>query len=265
MNSARPEQKYSADLIQRISTFVTRGQGSFEALAREAFDFQYRLVQPFRRLCDHRGVTPPSLDPFDWTHIPAVPVMAFRRQKMHAEEPVEIFRSSGTTGGEQDRSLHYHPFPDLYREVIDATFPHACLPADRPPGRRPMLSLVPSRATIPDSSLSFMCEHILNRFGAESSLVVVGAEGLDVDAANAWVDGLGEEPGTVLTTAFALSYWLDALEEAGIMKRLPAGSTLFETSGFKGRARELQRQELLERIELLFGLARPRPWFVNTE
>lgn len=240
-------------LIHRVTAFVAHGTGSFEKLAQEAFDFQYRRVPPFRRLCDHRGLNPQSLDPFDWTRIPAVPVMAFRRQKLHAAEAVEIFRSSGTTGGPQDRSVHYHPFPDLYRRVIETTFPRACLPASRPPGRRAMLSLVPSRATVPDSSLGFMCEHILNRFGTATA-VAMGAEGLDVDTANAWVDSLAGEPGTVLTTAFALSYWLDALEQAGMRKELPAGSTLFETGGFKGRARELERRELLKRVQRLLGL-----------
>ncbi len=268
MNSTHPREgtspgrvdREAADLdteslVRRVTAFVGQGTGSFETLAREAFDFQYHRVAPFRRLCDHRGLTPQSLDPFDWTRIPAVPVMAFRRQKLHAAEPVEIFRSSGTTGGAQARSVHYHPFPDLYRRVIDATFPHACLPADCPPGRRPMLSLVPSRSTVPDSSLGFMCEHIVNRFATAGSVVAMGADGLDADAANTWVDGLRGRPGTILTTAFALSYWLDALEQAGLRKELPKGSTLFETGGFKGRARELERRELLERIERLLGLS----------
>ena len=244
----------SEQLVQRVSAFITRSEESFDALARDVFAFQYQRVLPFQRLCDHRGITPESLDPFDWTRIPAVPVMAFRHQKLHAAEAREIFRSSGTTGGQQERSVHYHPFPALYRQVIDATFADACLPADRAPGRRPMLSLVPSRTTVPDSSLGFMCEHILNQFGAPDSVVALGNAGLDPDAANGWVDGLRGRPGTVLTTAFALSYWLEALESSGLKKELPLGSTLFETGGFKGRVRELQREELLGRVHRLLGL-----------
>ena len=51
--------------------------------------------------------------------------------------------ASGTSGGE--RSVHHHPFPDLYRAAIDASFPAFCLPrGDRPP----MLALVPPHVDV---------------------------------------------------------------------------------------------------------------------
>lgn len=263
------------DLISDVTAFVDEGiddDERFDALSRRAFELQYDRVVPFRRLCDHRGVTPADLPAkaesaaAPWQRIPAVPVIAFRSQALHVTEPVEIFRSSGTTAGDALRSVHRHPFPELYRRVIDATFARHCLPESRLPESRlpgdeaktrPMLSLIPPRQVIEDSSLGFMADHVLRSHGDPSrTSVAMGADGLDIDAAEAWVRSLDGEPGTVLTTAFALAFWLDGLEKADLRLELPPGSTLFETGGFKGRSRELTRSELLDAVELRLGLDR---------
>jgi hypothetical protein len=45
-------------------------------------------------------------------------------------------------------------------------------------------------------------------------------------------------------TAFAFVHWLEALEQRGLRLSLPAGTRIMETGGFKGRARELPREQL---------------------
>ena len=84
----------------------------------------------------------------DWRQVPPVPAAAFKSLTLAAAPAVEIFRSSGTTDatGEQ-RSVHHQPFPDLYRRVIDASFPRFCLPFSS--GPLPILSLIPSREGLP--------------------------------------------------------------------------------------------------------------------
>ena len=245
------------ELVEQIATAVDAGvddAARFDELTRRAFALQYARIPALRRLCDARGVDPGALgDKEPWRRVPAVPVIAYRTQDLCVTTPQEIFRSSGTTGGDEQRSVHRHPFPGLYRRVIDATFAAACLPE---PGRRPMLSLIPSRAVVGDSSLGFMADHILDTWGeAPHVRIAMGADGLDTAAARAWVEGLDGRPGTLLTTAFALAFWLDALRRDGTRLSLPAGSTIFETGGFKGRTRELTRQELLAEVEERLGTA----------
>jgi len=199
--------------------------------------------------------------------------------------------TTGTLPGEARRSVHRHPFPSLYRETIDAAFPGSCLPrrsglhtsspgaegspgADRSPGAEPalsdavpMLSLIPARADVPDSSLSFMVNHVLERWGAAGSATVLGPAGLNADAAAAWVraaggpgnsagptgpvDRTGGEPPRpclVLATGLALAGWLERLEEADTVCPLPPGSVVFETGGSKGRSHALGRAELLAAV-----------------
>ncbi len=231
-------------LAERVARFVRRPEPeAFEALAREAFAFQYERVAPFRELCDRRAATPATVA--SWREVPTVPTLAFKSLDLAAAPAVETFRSSGTTG--ERRSVHRHPYPDLYRAVIDATFPDAVLAGlERPP----MLSLVPARAVLPDSSLAFLADHAIERFGAEDSATVFGARGLDGKAARSWLAARQRDrrPAAILATALALAALLDALERLDLRFRLPAGSRLFETGGFKGRRREVGSGELAARV-----------------
>lgn len=256
--SFRPLPPDVAALLARVEAFVAgpvagpgeaSAEDDFERLAVDAFRLQCRHIPAWSRFCASRGVDPDQVA--SWREVPPLPIFAFRSLPLHLAEPRELFRSSGTTGGPDERSVHQHPFPDLYRRVIDLTFALAAFG----PGagaRRPVLSLVPSREDVADSSLGFWAAHILARHGAAGSEVAMTREGVDVAAADAFCHRAAEsgEPVTVLATAFALLDWL----ERGRRPRLPPGSTLVETGGFKGRRREVTRPELLALVENELGL-----------
>lgn len=237
-------------MLQRIERFVADPSSEgFAALALDAFAFQYERIEPYRRLADRRGARPGELD--DWRQIPPTPTSAFKTVELAAAPEREVFRSSGTGGG--DRSVHHHPYPELYRRVIDASFPAFCLPRGESP---PMLSLVASRRDLPDSSLAFMVDHVLRRFGAPDSLEALGKRRLEAAAARSWLGARQRDgrPCLVLATAFALVELLDALDRLGLRFRLPAGSAVFETGGFKGRTREVSPAELAELVGERLGV-----------
>jgi len=240
-------------LLHRIERFIRGVDGDFDALAAAAARFGYERVEPYRRLCDRRGITPEALE--DWRLAPAVPTSAFKSLRLAAAEPLETFRSSGTTRGAERRSVHYHSYPDLYRTVIDATFAAACLPAGS--GRLPILSLIPDRAIAPDSSLSFMAAHVFERHAAHGSAWAASDSGFDLDLACRWLRTRAEgEPVLVLATALALILLLDRLEgESGCAIRLPPGSRVFETGGFKGKRLETTPEAVRRRARTLLGLA----------
>jgi acyl-protein synthetase LuxE len=243
----------AAVIEERIARFVASCMGSaaapaesFEELALAAFAFQFEHIPPYRRLCAGRGASPDAVH--DWRRIPPLPVSAFKTLDVSAGPARETFRSSGTTQG-QVRSVHRHPFPDLYRAVIDASFPVFCLSAGTGP-RLPVLSLIPSREQLPDSSLSFMADHVLTRWGSPESATLIGARGVEAARARSWAGSRQREgrPVLVLATALALVQWLDWLDRVDLRFRLPAGSIVFETGGFKGRTAEVIREELLGRL-----------------
>jgi hypothetical protein len=227
-------------VLDAILAAITNGPAEpFDDLARAAFAFQYERIPALRDLADRRGIAPAAIR--SWRAVPMVPVAAFRRLELAAGQPVELFRSSGTSGGE--RSVHHHPFPGLYRAAIDASFPAFCLPHG---GRPPMLALVPPRSQVTDSSLGFMVDHLLTRFGDPRSAYAFGPHGVEAAAARSWLAARQRDqaPVMLLATAFALVDLLAALARYGLRFRLAPGSTLFLTGGFKGRQREHTLAEL---------------------
>ena len=252
--AAANRDKIPPVIVDRVTRFLTSPQSEpFEDLALAAFAWQLERVEPFRRLCERRGVSPATVT--DWRQVPPVPTAAFKTMTLAAAPAVEIFRSSGTTSGEE-RSVHHQPFPDLYRAVIDASFPRFCLPFAGAGGKLPILSLIPAPEQLPDSSLSFMAGHILARWGSPESATAFGPRGVEAAPARSWAGARQREgrPVLVLATAFALAQWLDGLERLGLKFRLPAGSAVFETGGFKGRATEIAREDLLARLQAWTGV-----------
>ena len=82
-----------------------------------------------------------------------------------------------------------------------------------------------------------MADHILARYGGPESATAFGPRGVEAAQARSWAGARQREgrPVLVLATAFALAQWLDGLERLGLKFRLPAGSAVFETGGFKGK------------------------------
>ncbi len=254
--SSSPE----SPLPDRIARFVADSASSlpasdFDSLALAAYRFQVERIEPLRRLAESRGLDPDRIA--SWRDVPLVPAASFKTLALAAAPAIETFRSTGTVLGAEGRSVHHHPFPDLYRQTIESAFPRYCLGGlDRPP----MLSLVPSREMLPDSSLSFMVDHVVSRFGSPESANVVGTRGVEAGPARSWAGARQRagRPVVVLSTALALDQWLGSLERQDLHFRLPAGSVLFETGGFKGRETEITRDQLVERIESRLGIPRQR-------
>jgi hypothetical protein len=247
---------------REIRDFIRSGEPAagphFDGLLRRALSFQLDRVEPLRRLARARGLTLDALDALPtWSHVPLVPVLAFKSLDLSAAAPEATFLSSGTLG---ERSRHGHPFLDLYRETIDATFPGAVLAGCAEFAKPDMLSLVASRESAPDSSLSFMIDHVLGTWGGRGSAVGIGPRGVEAAKVRSWLGAhqRGGAPIAILTTGFALVELLDALERLGVRFRMPPGSVIFETGGLKGRGREISREELLDRVEGWLGIPRQR-------
>ncbi len=243
-------------IVERISSQIRAPQGEeFESLALAAFAYQFERLAVYRAMCERAGKTPGKVA--SWRDVPMIPATAFASVELATAPPEETFRSSGTLdsrlGGTpaSGRSVHRHPFPALYRAAIDASFPRFCLPrGDRPADLPAMLALVPPRSVAPDSSLGFMVDHLLTRFGGAGSDYAFGERGVEGAQARSWCGARQREgrPVMILATSFALADLLDFLARIDLKFRLPPGSVVFETGGFKGRAREVSRAELHRRL-----------------
>lgn len=254
-----------ADELERLfrrGVNVALDDDAFDVRARRVFRFQFRHNEVYGAFCRSRGVTPDGLG--GWREIPPVPTRAFKHLPLvsgPSEEAEVVFRTSGTSRGPDSRGEHAVRDLALYRASLLPNFRAHLLPGGE---RLPLVSLVPSPEDAPDSSLSYMVGVVDEELAAPGGGFFVRPDtGIAEDELEETLDRLESEGRPVLlaATAFALVHWMDALDRRGRRFRLPAGSRMMETGGYKGRSRELGRAELYAAVEERLGL--PAPAVVN--
>lgn len=228
---------------------------AFNAVALRVFASQYERNAPYAAFCSRRGRTPGNVA--HWTAIPAVPTAAFKEVELVAGDPAvaeAVFRTSGTTRGAEKRGVHYVMDLSLYHASLIPSFAACVLPdgADLM-----MLSLVPPAAAMPDSSLAHMIDVVMDRLGSAGSAHCASvADGID----HARLTGMlreaerGATPVCLLGTSFAFVHWLDELTRTGERFRLPTGSRLMDTGGYKGHGRRVDEAVLRDTYSDMLGL-----------
>ena len=224
----------------------------FDDLARRVSAHQCERNPAFARFCEARGVQPGSWS--SWRDLPPVPARAFRERGLVSRGPAQaVFRTSGTTGGGTERGEHRVPDLSLYHASLLPNFEAHLLPDGT---GLPMLSLIPSPREVPDSSLSHMIGVVEAELASETRYFVDRDGRLDehgLRSALGDAEGAGD-PVLVVGTAFAFVHLLDALAKEGRRFRLPDGSRVMETGGFKGRSRTVPREELYAAIDSRLGI-----------
>ena len=245
-----PGEATAPDVVQ-----PSPGTPDWESVALSLFELQYATVPAYRLLCDARGRRPGSVR--TWREIPTVPTQAFQELEFTALAPearIRVFHSSGTTAQRPSRHYHHAESLALYEDSLRPWFAaHLLAPGGSvPTGWRPRcLALTPPPADAPHSSLVHMLEVVIRDFGGSGSVFTghVGDDGaweLGLDTTLEALESACEAgaPILVLGTAFLFVHLLDALSARGRSFRLPAGSRVMETGGYKGRSRSLPRAEL---------------------
>lgn len=226
--------------------------GAFEALARRLFEHQYSRVPVYRSYCDALGRMPWQVE--NAAAVPALPVEAFKKARVAtfpARRERLRFHTSGTTA-ETPGILHLDGTA-LYDLALERGFRHHVLP-DRESIR--MLSLVPSRAEAPRSSLAYMLDRVRQRWGDSGSATLWrDGEVRWRELADALRRAASERvPVCVLASSFAWVHLLDACAAEEFSIRSAKGSRAFETGGTKGRSREIDPAALRRAIEQRLGI-----------
>ena len=227
----------------------------FESLALEVFEFQYRSIAAYRRLCQHKGKTPETVQ--GWPEIPAVPADAFKHFRLFAGQPGQVaktFRSSGTTDPRKSsQSLFSATGMELMNKAVVVNASRMLFPDG---ARTRILALAPNPEVAPHMIMVHGMNHMIGQFGAEGSRFCIGAQGLDVKAL---LDELRQcekdgAPVTLMGSSFGFVHLFDVMEEQGLRLSLPDGSRLMDAGGYKGRSREIERAQFVELACALLGL-----------
>ncbi len=246
--SSQPLDAEARGLTDVLLSVMARGvdvaweEAAFSRLALRLFSYQYERNTPYRNFCRHRDASPASVS--RWQDIPAIPTAAFKAASLacfDTSQATVVYHSSGTSGAGPGR--HYLQSLDLYNASLRPTFAAHVLPDGQ---RLPMLLLAPSPALAPHSSLSHMLSEVAREWSAEQPMWAVDETGL---RGRALMDALrrseqNRTPVALLGTAFAFISLIDTCLSQGIRFALPPGSRIMDTGGYKGRTREVPKDEL---------------------
>lgn len=247
-------------LVEALLAFLAQdgcSDAEFDAMALRLFAHQHAHNAAYRRFCQLRGATPRSVK--GWRDIPAVPITAFKEVTLSCTPPESaerVFMTSGTTRGDV-KGRHYHPAIAVWDASMTRHFARRFMQGVE---RLPMAILFPDEEAMPNSSLAHYLALAVRQFGTSDSAWYVRPEGMDVPGLVAMLrraEGSGA-PCALLGASFSFVHLLDALAERGERFRLPSGSRILDTGGYKGQARELPLDDFYAGLEATFGVPRER-------
>jgi hypothetical protein len=228
----------------QVLDFIHNPEGkSFDELALQVFAHQFAHNTPYQRFCLARGCAPDTVT--RWQEVPAVPTVAFKELDLTCGPPEKIFRTSGTTRGQEKRGRHLVPDLQLYQASALAHFSACVLPDHR---RLPVLALIPTPETRPDSSLTQMTEWVMAEYGTTGNAYFIDPAGIHLDA---FTDAIAQAqwegtPVCILAITSALVAFFDRCEATGQQFTLPSGSRIMDTGGNKGKGRTISRNGFLQ-------------------
>lgn len=251
----------NAELVNfasRVGRMISQPDGGFDCLALELFGLQFRFNSRYREFCEAQGLTPETVR--HWTEASFVPAAAFKELELTCvppEERTKVFHSSGTT--EQTPSLHFH-CPEslaLYEHSLWRAFEENVI---GPFAHCDLLVLSPNPRLAPHSSLVHMFETVRKQLAAPETAFVGELDetdgwSIDFDGALAALQ-VAERPKMILGTAFSFVHLLDFLAIKNLRLRLPEGSRIMETGGYKNRSRAVPREKLHSLVEEFAGIPR---------
>jgi hypothetical protein len=256
----------TTSIIEKILHFINTvplaefDDGVFARLAQDLFQYQFESNAIYRGICQQQRFT--FAEAADWRNIPAVTTSAFKEVPLTcfaAREAATVFHTSGTT--QKRAGKHYFRTLEFYRAAMLRSFAAYCLPSTK--NKMRMLFLGPTAEHFPHSSLGHMFSGLRNEFGDKDSAVFFSPQGVDVQGLQRALDQASQEntPVFVLGTALALIECMAAFQKQNRNFKLPFGSRILDTGGYKGRHLEITREELQNRLCEIFGV--PREYLLN--
>ena len=249
------------DLDAAILSYIRQGTDhrnpeEFNRLALQIFELQVKYIPIYRRYCEKRGITPEKIS--SWDQIPALPTDAFKVMElaMFPSSTVRTFMTSGTTRPEERGKVHYD---EGGLRLMDATIYEAASSFLFPDKiKTTLLIIAPSPKIVPTMVMAYGMNRLIEYFGSSHSRFLIGKEGFDIQML---IDELRRLeaagiPITICGGSFGFVNVFDYCREKGLRFKLPPGSRTLDAGGFKGKSREVKREEFVSNCEEFLGVAK---------
>lgn len=124
--------------------------------------------------------------------------------------------------------------------------------------RASILIIAPPPKLAPNMVMAYGMDRLMEYFGRPGSRFLVGEEGFQ---AQELVDELRKceaqgTPAAIFGGSFGFVNFFDFCRKGGVRFQLPSGTRCLDAGGFKGRSREVDREEFLDEFETFFGISR---------
>jgi hypothetical protein len=129
--------------------------------------------------------------------------------------------------------------------------------------RLPMAILFPPETELGNSSLARYLAQAVREFGTHDSAWYLGASGMDLMGLRTRLRAAERsgQPLAVLGASYGFVHLLDALAQDGDSVRLPPGSRILDTGGYKRQSRELDAEDFYAELSARLGV--PRAQCIN--
>jgi len=247
------------ELDQKIIDFIRKGVDQqdpegFNSLALEVFGLQFKSIPLYRRYCEKRGIKPERIS--FWEEIPAISTDVFKVTElfMFPSQTVRTFMTSGTTKPEERGKVGYD---EGGLRLMDTTIQEAASSFLFPDGMKTkILIIAPSPEIAPHMIMAYGMNRLKDYFGLPQSRFLVGREGFEVETLLKELRSSEEEgiPVTLCGGSFGFVNFFDYCSEKGLRFKLPPGSRTLDAGGFKGRSREVKREEFIRECGEILGI-----------
>lgn len=249
------------DLDRKILAFIQKGVDhqdveEFNNLALRTFEFQYNHIPLYQRYCQRRGIAPQGLS--SWDQIPPLPTDVFKSTELFAlpSHIVRTFMTSGTSMPDERGKVHYD---EGGLRLMDATIFAAASAFLVPDGVKTlMLIIAPPPHIAPHMIMAYGMDRLKDYFGLSQSRFLVGKEGFRVkDLVDEFHTSEDDDiPVTICGGSSGLVNFFDYCHRKRLKFQLPRGSRCLDAGGFKGKSREVEREEFLDYCEEILTITR---------
>ncbi|MEM1002134.1 MAG: acyl transferase [Bacteroidota bacterium] len=238
-------------MILSEKIFEISDQKTFNSLAFEVFEYQFKNNPLYRSFCDLLYKHPSSIKQIQ--DIPFLPISFFKSKKVMSGAQVasKVFTSSGTTGSIP--SKHYVSDINLYEDSFTKGFRKFYGDIEN----YAILGLLPSYLEREGSSLIYMVDQLIKKSKHPNSGFYLD----NLEELNATLNKL--EQARTKTLLIGVSFAL-----LNFIERFPQNlnyTTVMETGGMKGRRKELIRHDLHEILKNGFGVDKIHSEYGMTE
>ena len=248
-------------LDKDILAFIEKGiehddEKGFNDLAMRAFELQFDHIPLYRHYCQRREITPQEIS--SWDQIPPLPTDVFKDAvfSLLPDQITRTFTTSGTSNIKEQGNVSYD---EGGLKLMDATIRTAASAMLFPDGVRPViLVLAPPPEMAPQMVMVYGMNRLIEYFGLPQSRFLIEEIGFDIKSL---IDALGTAekegvPVAICGGSFGFVNFFDYCCSNRITFHLPAGSRCLDAGGFKGRSREVGREEFLSFCEDILDVHR---------